>query len=201
MAVENPAAIARRAPDASDFDGGIDARLAEELIAAIVDYPTFETACAACGVTARSVKSLLERGVQAGAPPSLKAFTKRLARADADNARTHQEAAQMLISRGDNAGARLMYQVIEKRWGMGGDTSNIMAMLTSGKQSANLQARLERPSAMLTALFSRMLRTPNDAWEKLLAGAGWVRAMAEQSSEEEPEAEEPRAEDDGSGTR
>lgn len=200
---ETPGAIASREPDGAGSDGGIDPRLAEALIEAIVAYPTFATACAACGQTDKAVKSLLERGVQVGAPRSLREFSKRFALADAENARTHQEVAQKLLGQGNAAGARLVYQIIEKRWMTNGELS-VMAMLTSGRQTANLRARLERPSPMLAALLTGMMKAPNGAWQKLLQGAGWVRAMAEESEPAEEsapgsEAESAPEEQDGSG--
>lgn len=189
---DNPAAIARRALDDVPDDGGIDPQLANELIEAIVDYPTFATACAACGVTARSVRSMLERGAQVGAPPSLRAFSRGLARADADNAKVHYMLAQKLLGEGNSSAARLVADLLHKRWNLE-EGNDIMAMLSGGKRSDGLKARLERPSPLLGALLSDMLAHPNDAWAGLLKGAGYARTMAPA-----PE-HEPDKDPDGSG--
>ncbi len=183
------AALARRDPNLPDDDGGIDPRLAAALVAALVDYPSFDTACAACGQTSKAVRSMLQRGVQVGAPAGLREFAKRAARADAENARMHQEIGQKLLADGNSAAARIVFQTIEARWPTA-EQDRIMAILTSGKQSANLQARLERPGPALTGLIARMLRSPNAEWRAILEGAGLVRAMAEPVPDE-PESSEP----------
>lgn len=199
---ESPAALARRALEDVPNDGGIDPQLALALIEAIVEYPTFDTACAACGVTARSVRSMLERGAQVGVQRSLRSFSRRLAKADADNARLHYLLSQKLVSEGNSAAARIVVDLMNKRWGQD-DAISIMSMLSGGKRSENLKARLERPSPLLGSLLADMLRRPNDAWASLLKGAGYVRAMAQESAPPAPAPQEPeqRQEDepDGSG--
>lgn len=206
---ENPAAIARRALNDNANDGGIDPSLAVALVEAIVDYPTFATACASCGVTARSVRSMLERGAQPGAPFSLAAFSRALAKADADNARTCYQTALQLIAAGNSAGARLLLDVLDKRWKLEGD-NDVMGMISSGRRTDGLRARLERPTPLLGALLGDMLRKPNGAWATLLKGAGWVRAMVaapepevapepEQDQEHEGDPEPEEGGDDGSG--
>ncbi len=205
---DNPAAIALRAPDEPTGDGGIDPELAEALLDAIVDYPSFTTACAACGVTTRAVKSMLERGVGPGAPPSLRAFTKTLARRDADNALRHNDLRLLLLQQGNAAGARLIGDIIKSRW-CKDDEPTIMDMLTSGRRTEALKARLDRPGPLLGALLATQLKSPNELWAGLLSAAGWVRAMpqetpsgppADEQGDTEPagqESDEPDPEDDG----
>lgn len=195
---EATTAIARRSLDTPESDGGIDPRLAEALIEAIVAYPTFRTACAACGVSSKSVKSMLERGAQVGAPRSLRDFAKRLARADADNARDHYEAAMLCVKSGRAAEARIVLQMLERRWSSE-DDNDVMAMLTSGKPTTNLRARLERPSAMLTSILVGMLKSPNESWGKLLEAAGWVRALSKPADPEPEPEREKELEPDGGG--
>ena len=205
MPGDEPFAIARRALDDLPDDGGIDPRLATALVDAVVDYPTFATACAACGVTVRSVQSMLQRGAQPGAVASLRAFSRAMAKADADNARLHYQAAQVLIAKGQSAAARLMTDLLTARWRTEEEQS-IMSMISGGRRSDGLKARLERPGPMLGALLSEMLKEPNGAWADLLRGAGLVREMApapEPEAQETPEEEprEGRSEGDEDGDR
>lgn len=182
---EPTTALARLALEDVD-EAGIDNELARALMAAIIDYPSFETACAACGVTDRSIRSLLQRGVQPGAPGPLKAFAKGLARADAENARLHSEQAANFMARKDSASARLILDIMERRWKLS-ETTSLMAILGSSKRSENLKARVLHPSSVLLSLFRMALKTPNETWSGLLEECGWVKAPAKVRPEPEPE--------------
>jgi hypothetical protein len=191
-------ALARRTPDAAEDDGGIDPGLAAALVEAIVDYPSFATACAACGVTSRSVKSMLQRGIQAGAPRSLRRFTLEFAQADAMAARDTKHQALLELRSGRTASAKLLFDLMAKRWPMETD-NDVMAILSGGKRADSLRSRLERPSAMLVAMFKTVLAEPNEVWSSLLHACGWVRqlaAPAPDETEELPDEEELDEEED-----
>lgn len=178
-------ALARR-PAAVDDDGGISDALAGALIQAIVEYPSFATACAGCGVTARSVKSMLQRGIQTGAPASLRRFTLEFAQADAMAAREQRALAERDLHFGRTAAAKLRFDLMAKRWPLELD-NDVMAILSGGKRADSLRARLEKPSAMLVAMFKTVLADPNETWTSLLRACGWVRQLA---APEKPEGEE-----------
>jgi hypothetical protein len=128
-----------------------------------------------------------------------------MAKADADNARIHYQAAQMLVAKGQSAAARVMLDMLDKRWKLESD-NDMMSMISGGRRSDGLKARLERPGPMLGAMLAELLKEPNGAWADLLRVAGLVRAMAapaepeaQETPEEEPE--EGRAEGDDDGDR
>ncbi len=183
-------ALARRTPDpAVDDGGGISDTLAAALIEAIVDYPSFATACAACGVTSRSVKSMLQRGIQTGAPRSLRRFTLEFAQADAMAARDTKHQALRELAMGRTASAKLLFELMAKRWPLETD-NDVMAILSGGKRADSLRSRLERPSAMLVAMFRTVLANPNETWTSLLAACGWVRGLPAPVAEVEEDAGE-----------
>lgn len=186
MANETGTALARLAlHDVTEED--IDAELAKALMGAIIDYPSFETACAACGVTDRSIRSLLQRGVQPGASRSLKAFSKGIAKADAENAKLHSEQAAMYLNRNQAGSARIVLDIMERRWKLS-ETSSLMTILGSSKRSENLKARILHPSSVLLSLFRMAITSPNSTWAALLEECGWVKA-APKPKREEPEPE------------
>lgn len=183
-------ALARRQLEVDPPEnGGIDPELANALVLAIVEYPSFATACASCGVTARAVRSMLQRGIQVGAPSSLADFTLAFARADAHNARAHWHAYGQLLAAGRATSAALMLRTLQTRWPMDKD-NDIMAMLSGGRRADNLRARLEKPSSLLLALLRPLLVAPNETWTALLRSCGWARALPREGSQGPGEASE-----------
>lgn len=183
--------LARRTPDPPESDGGIDPELAGALVEAIVDYPSFATACAACGVTSRSVKSMLQRGIQTGAPRSLRRFTLEFAKADALAALETKQTALAELRNGRTASAKLLFDLMAKRWPLETD-NDVMAILSGGKRADSLRSRLERPSAMLVAMFKTVLASPNETWVSLLGSLGWVRGLpAPEAVDDDNACEEP----------
>lgn len=154
-------------------DGGIDPDLAARLIHAIVDCPSFATACALCSVSEASVKSMLQRGTQSGAPASLREFSRGMALADAANARNHQALAIQLLKSEQVSAAKLILDTIAKRWPAGSD---IMTILGGAKKTESLDSRIANPSPALIALFRKALKKPNATWRALLEETGWAKA-------------------------
>jgi hypothetical protein len=184
--------LAVRPVDVDRGDGGIDALLADQLVAAIVEFPTFATACASCGVTTRSVVSMLQRGIQPDAPRSLRDFCREFAKADAVNARDHSERVAMLLRDNQAASARVLVDLIDRRWPLGAN-GDIMTLLSGGRRTDGLKSRLRQPSALLLSMLREMLKSPNEVWESMLLECGWVRAPA---PETEPSGDSPGEPDD-----
>lgn len=156
-------------------DGGIDPMLAGALIRAIVTCPSFATACALCHVSEASVKSMLQRGTQSGAPTSLREFSRAMAVADAANAQKHQSLAMSLLEQNQVGAARAVLDIIEARWPSTGD---VMSILGGAKKTQSLESRISNPSPALIAMFRKALKKPNSAWAALLKETGWVKASA-----------------------
>lgn len=153
-------------------DGGIDPHLAGQLIRAIVSCPSFSTACALCSVSESSVRSMLQRGTQSGAPPSLREFSRAMAFADAANARQHQKLAMQLLEMGQTGAAKTLLDIVSSRWKSTGD---VMTILGGAKKTESLEARITNPSPALVALFRKALKRPNVTWKALLEETGWVK--------------------------
>jgi hypothetical protein len=160
-------------------DGGIDPMLAGALIRAIVECPSFSTACALCQVSEASVKSMLQRGTQSGAPKSLQEFSRAMAVADATNARRHQTLAQELLQANQVGAAKTVLDIIAARWPSNGD---IMSILGGAKKTESLDARIANPSPALVALFRKSLKKPNAVWRTMLEETGWARAPKPEAS-------------------
>jgi len=154
-------------------DGGISPELSAALIVAIVQCPSFATACALCGVSEASVRSMLQRGTQSGAPPSLREFSKAMAFADAHNAKQHSALEAQCLAAGQPGAAKALRDIINARWPSTGD---IMSILAGAKRTTGLEARIANPSPALIALFRKTLKKPGAVWKALLEETGWVRA-------------------------
>lgn len=171
--------------DEPSGDGGIDGSLAAALIRAIVSCPSFATACALCQVSEASVKSMLQRGTQSGAPTSLQEFSRAMAVADASNAQRHQTLVLQLLEQNQVPAAKAVLDIIAARWPATGD---IMSILGGAKRTESLDARIANPSPALLALFRRSLKKPNVTWRALLEETGWQKA---------PPKPKPQSEDGG----
>lgn len=156
-----------------EAEGGIDPELAGNLIRAIVDCPSFATACAYCSVSEASVRSMLQRGTLSGAHASLREFSRAMALADAANAKRHQEMAMALLGANQVSAAKALLDIIAARWKATGD---VMSILGGAKKTESLDARIANPSPALIALFRKALKRPNVVWKALLEETGWVRA-------------------------
>lgn len=154
-------------------DGGIEPALAGALIRAIVSCPSFATACALCQVSESSVRSMLQRGTQSGAPLSLREFSRAMAVADAANAQKHQAMAMGLLDANQVGAAKTVLDIIASRWPATGD---VMSILGGAKKTESLESRIANPSPALIALFRKALKRPNVAWKALLEETGWVKA-------------------------
>lgn len=140
----------------------LDDALADRLVQAIQEYPTYKTACAACGVSDKTVTSWLRRGTQAGATEAFADFARRFLEADAEHARLVFDEWKVLAASG-NSGAAQKLKYIEYKWHLSREQALLDLLDGGGKMSDNLAKLIECPTPRLA---------------NLLRMKGWVRHPA-----------------------
>jgi len=121
------------------------------LIRSVPLYPTLETLCASQGFSADTVENWLRRGRQPGAPDILAKFTELFLKAEARHAADLYRDFHSMVLQGDSRGAKVLLDMIDRRWKLGASSDALMAVKRGKKRTDDLKAMLSNPSPRLRA--------------------------------------------------
>ncbi len=130
-----------------------DVQLMKRLIEAVPNHPTLETACASEGVSVATVNNWIRRGQQPGAPEILYRFAEAMCKAEAAHASAlYAEYLRMLRSPFGSGPAKILLELINKRWRIGVGAEILGSAKQGAKRTDDLKAMLVHPSPRLRAL-------------------------------------------------
>lgn len=146
-------------------DSALTFELAERLIRAVPEYPTFETTCASQGVNSRTVENWIRRGQQPGAAGLLEDFARVYLQAEARHA-AELYAQYLDALRCRQAGvAKCLFELMDKRWKIATSCEVLTTARAGSKRTDDLRAMLLHPSPRLRAALRETGWERSETWQ------------------------------------